>query len=305
MNNHKKMVAVIYNNKGCEKEISFKTAQAVTDALKKLSYSYFLVKADFHLVPNLLENKPDLAFLAGHGIYGEDGCVQGVCEHLSIPYTGSGLLASALCMDKIFLKNFLLKHLIATPDFQIVDKNWKPDFIDQYPVVVKASHGGSTLGTYIVKNSKSLMSSIKKAQDIGRFVFIENYLSSGKEIAVSYLDGQILTPVEIIPKGGFYDYKRKYEKDQSEYYVPPRLDDFTLAKIKSISQKVFSLIGVRNYARSDFIVDNKNRIWLLEVNTLPGLTTNSLLPKSAAYDGINFDQLIQKIIDGATSDYNF
>ena len=299
----KKTVAVIYKGKSFESEISVKTSQSIKKALEQLSYSYFLVEADENLQNVLLDKKPDIAFLAVHGIYGEDGCLQSLCEFLGIPYTGSGILTSAICMDKLFFKKLLLKNNIATPDFQIVDKNWNSKKITRYPVVVKASHGGSSLGTYIVKDSKSLTEAIKKASEIGRFVFVENYISSGQEVAVSYLDGQILTPIEIVPKGGFYDYKRKYEEGQSQYHVPPKIDDFVLEKIKHISEKVFSLVGVRSYARADFLIENGKISWLIEVNTLPGLTTTSLLPKSAANDGIGFDRLIEKIINGAQIDY--
>ncbi len=303
MGTQKKTVAVIYKGRGLESEVSVKTSQAITESLDQLSYPYFLVEANEKLQSVLAAKKPDIAFLAAHGMYGEDGCLQSLCEFLKIPYTGSGVLTSALCMDKIFFKKILVQNNIATPDFKIIDENWDSKKITKYPVVIKASHGGSTLGTYVVRNPGDLDSSIKKAKEIGRFVFVEDYISSGQEIAVSYLDGQILTPVEIVPKGGFYDYKRKYEKGQSQYYIPPKLDDFVLEKIKSISEKIFSLVEVRGYARADFLVENGKISWLLEVNTLPGLTTTSLLPKSASYDNIGFDQLIEKIINGARIDY--
>ncbi len=303
MKTQKKTIAVIYKGKGFESEISIKTSQSVAKALDQLSYSYFLVEADDNLPSVLLAKKPDVAFLAVHGIYGEDGCVQSLCEFLSIPYTGSGVLTSALCMDKVFFKKLLVQNHIATPDFEIIDKSWNSKKITKYPVIVKASHGGSTLGTYIVKDLKSLTLAIKKAREIGRFVFIENYIPSGQEIAVSYLDGQILTPLEVIPKGGFYDYKRKYEKGQSQYHIPPKLDAFVLEKIKRIAKKVFLLVGLRSYGRVDFLVQDGKTPWLLEVNTLPGLTMTSLLPKSAAYDNIEFNKLIQKIIDQARMDY--
>ena len=150
-----------------------------------------------------MAEKPDLAFLAVHGIYGEDGCTQAICEMLKIPYTGSGVLASALCMDKLFLKKILLKEKISTPKLYELDSKGQPPKISKYPVVVKASHGGSSLGVYIVKNKKLLKSAIEKAKKIGSSVFIEDYLPSVKEVNVSYLDGKILTPIEIVPKGGF------------------------------------------------------------------------------------------------------
>ncbi|MGI9548544.1 MAG: D-alanine--D-alanine ligase family protein [Bdellovibrionales bacterium] len=299
-----KVIALIYKDKGFESEISAQTSQAIEKVFKELSYSYFLVPADKNLFQVLLDKKPDLAFLAVHGPYGEDGCLQGICEMLSIPYTGSGVLTSSICMDKIFFKKYCIQNQIATPDFFEISEENTSQNITQYPVVIKASHGGSTLGTSIVKDKKNLELSIENSKKIGRFVFAEDYIS-GQEVAVSYLDGQILTPLEIVPKGGFYDYKRKYEKGLSEYHIPAKLDPFVLEKIKNISEKVFSLLNVRGYGRADFLVENKKTPWLLEVNTLPGLTQTSLLPKSAAHDKISFQELIQKIINCATRDYAF
>ena len=297
-----KKVALIQGGIGPEKEISRKTSQCVEKVLKTLPCSYFVAEADNTLFQQLKNEKPDLAFLAVHGIYGEDGSVQALCEFLQIPYTGSGILASALCMDKLFFKNLLLKNKIATPDFKAVHFPQQMSSIKNYPVIVKASHGGSTLGTYIVQNPKELPNALKKAKNIGRHVFVEEYIPQGMEVAVSYLNGRILTPVEIIPKSGFYDYKHKYNTGQTDYILPPRLDSLTVEKMKVISQKVISLTNVRGYARLDFIV-KKNTPWLLEVNTLPGLTETSLLPKSANEDGLNFPQVIGTILSTASLDY--
>ena len=299
----KKNIALVQGGPGPESQISFISAKAVAKALDQLDCKYFLAEADQNLPQILISKKPDLVFLAVHGAYGEDGLIQSLCEYLKIPYTGSGVLASSLCMDKIFFKNFLIKNKIPTPDFHIVDSNWSPVKVSSYPVVVKSSHGGSSLGTYIVKEEKDLLTSIEKAKKIGAQVFIEEYLAECKEIAVSFLDGQILTPIEIEPKGGFYDYKRKYVKGESSYFVPPRIDPFVIEKIKLLSKNIFQAIGLRAYARADFLLQEGKTPWLLEVNTLPGLTENSLLPKSAKYDGIEFVQLIEKIVHIAGKDY--
>ena len=424
-----KKIAVIQGGPGPEKEISYKTARCVEKALQTLPCSHFTVEADHNLFQTLQREKPDLAFLAVHGIFGEDGCVQALCELLQIPYTSSGILASALCMDKLFFKHLLLKNKIPTPSFKAIppksediarggdglhgrnegdsrfrgndkrdgsdglsgkdrqgendekdgqskndggngkDKRDEEDRVsgsdeqsekdklsgkdgirekdeesekgkqgeedglhgkdephgkdeqngeseqsgtdghgrippvEKYPVVVKASHGGSTLGTYIVKNSNDLSIAVKKAADFGRSVFLEDYIPSGKEIAVSFLNGRFLTPVEIVPKSGFYDYKSKYEAGQTDYILPPRLDPLVTEKLKFISEKVIALTNVRGYARLDFIVEENGTAWLLEVNTLPGLTETSLLPKSAKYDGINFPELIEIILSLAETDY--
>lgn len=299
----KKNIALVQGGLGLENEISFISAKAVARALDQLAYRYFIAEADQNLPQLLISKKPDLVFLAVHGVYGEDGLLQSLCEYLKIPYTGSGVLASSFCMDKIFLKNFFIKNKIPTPDFHIMDSSWSPEKISSYPVVVKSSHGGSSLGTYIVREEKDLLPSIEAAKKIGAKVFIEDYMTQCKEIAVSFLDGQVLTPVEIEPKGGFYDYKRKYVKGESSYFVPPRISPFVIEKMKSLSQKVFQSVGVRAYGRADFLLQDDKTPWLLEVNTLPGLTEHSLLPKSAQHDGIEFTQLIQKILQLADTDY--
>lgn len=300
-----KTIALVQNGSGPEKEISQISAQAVGRALDELGYRYFTTPANQSLPSLLISKKPDLVFLAVHGLYGEDGLLQSLCEFLKIPYTASGVLASSLCMDKIFLKNFLLKHKIPTPDFHIVDSHWRPQRVSSYPALVKSSHGGSSLGTFIVRREKDLLPAIKKARSLGAQVFIENYLPRCKELAVSFLEGQVLTPVEIEPKGGFYDYKRKYTRGESSYFTPPRLDPFVLENLKQISRTVFHLTGVRSYARADFLLQEEKIPWLLEVNTLPGLTEHSLLPKSARHDGINFPQLIERIVRLARTDYRF
>ena len=297
-----KKIALIQSALGPEKAISQMSAKAVAKAFDKLAYKYFTVTADQNLFQSLIKEKPDLAFLAVHGLYGEDGLVQSICEFLKIPYTGSGVLASSLCMDKLALKKLLQKNKIPMPDFETLQANWKAKKLS-YPLVVKSSHGGSSLGTYIVKNKKGLQPAIKKAKKIGTPVFIEEYMKDTKEVAVSFLEGHILTPVEIKPKARFYDYKRKYTKGQSLYYTPPKLDPFVTAKIKSLAKKVFQIANVRSYARADFLVEKNQTPWFLEINTLPGLTEQSLLPKSAKYDGISFVELIEKITQSAQTDY--
>lgn len=304
-----KKIAIVRGGPGPESAISLKSAQAVGAALKKLSLPFFFAEAGSGLPAALLREKPRAAFLATHGMYGEDGCPQAVCELLRIPYTGSGVLASALCMNKIFFKRWLQKNHIAAPDFWEIPKapaagacraaanNFK------YPVVVKASHGGSSLGTFIVKKPEGLARAVREARKTGPAVFIERHIRGGVEVAVSCLAGKILTPVEIVPKGGFYGCRQKYQKGQSQYFTPPRLDPMLTRKIMRQAQKAFQLAGVRGYARADFIVEGGKIPWLLELNTLPGLTETSLLPKSAAYEGLSFTQVIEKILSCAATDY--
>ena len=298
-----KKIALIQGGAGPENAISLMSGKAVQKAFDRLNYKYFVVTADSHLFQKLLLEKPDIAFLALHGMYGEDGLSQSICEFLKIPYTGSGVLASSLAMDKVFTKKLLMQHKIPTPDFQLVDDSWNIKLVPSYPVVVKASHGGSSLGVFLVKKQKDILVAIEKAKKIGSKVFIESYLKESKELAVSFLQGKILTPVEIQPKRNFYDYKRKYVKGETKYLLPSSLDPFVIEKTKSLAKRFFEIIGVRSYARADFLIQNNQTPWLLEVNTLPGLTEHSLLPKSAKYDGISFVELIEQITNSAQTDY--
>lgn len=296
------LIALIQGGSGLEQDISLLSAKAVKQALDELSYKYFIAPADKNLPNLLLKKKPDVAFLAVHGPYGEDGITQSLCEYLKIPYTGSGVLASSLCMDKLFCKNILLQNKIPTPDFQKLtsDKNIHSKFT--YPFIVKASHGGSSLGTSLVKTKKDFIPSYKKAKKIGLHVFIEEYLDSCQELACSLLNGLILTPVEIQAKGGFYNYKTKYTKGGSSYFTPPRCSPLVTEKVKLLAQQVFQILGVTSYGRVDILLKN-NKAWVLEVNTLPGLTKYSLLPQSAKHDKISFTKLIQIILQGARLDY--
>ena len=301
-----KKIAIVCGGQGPESAISRETARAAGRAMKKLGLPFFFAEADSSLPAALLSEKPAAAFLAVHGIYGEDGCPQAVCELLRIPYTGSGILASALCMNKIFFKKLLQKNRIASPDFWEIPEDQAEAAAAnhfKYPVAVKASHGGSSLGTFIVQKPEGLAKALREARKTSPAVFIERYIRGGAEVAVSCLAGKILTPVEIAPKGGFYDYRRKYQKGQSQYFTPPRLDPMLTRKIMRQAQKAFQLAGIRGCARADFIVEGGKIPWLLELNTLPGLTENSLLPKSAAHDGLSFVQVIQKILSCASADY--
>lgn len=296
-----KKIALIQGGPGPEKDISHKSAQAVKKILEKHTRFVFPIEADKNLCESLIRYKPDLAFLAVHGVFGEDGLVQSVCELLRLPYTGSGVLASALCMDKLFFKKFLRQNKIPTPEFQEI-KEGKINL--PFPLVVKSSHGGSSLGTYIVKTKTAFKEAVWKAEKLSGSVFAEQFIPKGSEIAVSFLGETVLTPLEIVPKGGFYDFKRKYTKGQSEYFLPARLDGEVIETLKVLSKKVIKLTGLRAYGRLDFIVDKENQPWLLEANTLPGLTATSLLPKSARYDGISFSHLIEIILSLAQTDYS-
>ena len=303
-----KKIALIQGGLGAEREVSLMSASGVAGAFDKLGVSYTILDLDAHLIDKLSRLKPDLAFLAVHGKYAEDGILQGICEYLKIPYTGSKWLASALCMDKCFFKDYIVQYGIPTPQYQ--NLNMKGKKLEEikidipFPLVVKPSREGSTLGISICKVQKDLVPALKKALQYDTKILIEKYIE-GMELACSFLEEKNLTPVEIVPEKGFYDYKSKYQSKNTKYILPPRLGQNIIKRCDKIVRQITSILPIGNYGRIDFIIKNNIKPMVIEVNTLPGLTEHSLLPKSAKYDGISFNTLILKILKGANLDYSF
>lgn len=301
-----KKVALIQGGLGAEKEISLVSAQAVEKAFDVLNIPYILIESDHNIAQKLFELKPDCAFLATHGKYAEDGTLQGICEYLKIPYTGSGVLASAICMDKCFFKNYISQHNIPSPYYQNLNlENQKLQEVTvevPYPLVVKPSREGSTIGISICNKKEELVPALKKAIQYDTKILVESYIK-GMELAVSFLSGKVLTPVEIVPQNNFYDYESKYKSKETQYILPPRLEKKIIEECKSLVLQVTDIFCINSYCRVDFIIKNNTTPLMIEMNTLPGLTTHSLLPKSAQYDGINFNTLILNILKEAKLDY--
>ena len=334
-----KKIALIQGGLSAEKAVSKLSAKAVAKAFKALRIPYHIVECDKNIFQKLIRLKPQKVFLSVHGKYAEDGTLQGLCEYLKIPYTGSGVLASAICMDKSFFKNYMVQHKIPTPHYQNItipkDKDFlitfqkkalglcrikdrkiktvkkKPSLRSSFqnihinldlPFVIKPAREGSTLGIGICQKKTDILSALKKALKYDHKILVESYIK-GRELAFSFLNGKVLTPVEVITKNGFYDYKSKYLSSKTKYVVPPKIDKTILEKGRKIALKAFKLCQVKTYARADFIFQKGQKPLITEVNTLPGLTQKSLLPKSAEQDGVSFHQLIKNIIEGADLDY--
>lgn len=256
-------------------------------------------------------------------------------EHLKIPYTGSGVLASSLCMDKTFSKKWMTLYQIPTLEFILLQKKEKSFYVDLsswnkmdilsplysknssdvsdqslniseppfLPCVVKPNRSGSSIGISICRSPEEWKMALEQAFKIDSRLLIEPYIK-GQELAISWLEDQILTPIEISPKKDhFYDFKRKYEKNQTEYFIPARTKPDIIKKLKDYTKNIQKIFQIRSYCRADFIVDKNSQIFSLEVNTLPGLTPLSLLPKSAQHDGISYNQLICKLLKSASLDY--
>jgi D-alanine-D-alanine ligase len=301
-----KRVAVLLGGTSKEREISLKTGTAIASALKRLNYDVFTVDVGdgIELVLNLTKIKPDVALIALHGKLGEDGCVQGLLEMMRIPYTGGGVLASAVGMDKITCKRIARELGIPC----VPDKTFESHLNDaerfvkafemDFPVIVKPSREGSTINMTIVHKLESLHDAIAVALKSDSKVIVERYIS-GKEVTVGLINGEALPPLEIAPKSGFYDYTSKYTKGMTEYIVPARIGDHMSAKLKRWSEVLCNAIECEGTARVDFIVANDSEAYFLEVNTIPGMTELSLVPKAAAHIGISFDEVCERLLDGA------
>lgn len=293
-----KKIGVIYGGKSSEREVSLKTGAAIASALKKEKFSTVLIdsgKKDF--IKKLLSLKIDFAFIALHGPFGEDGTMQGLLEIFGIPYSGSGVLASALAMNKIYSKKIFESENILTPKWCIVTLDFRLRTLDfGLPVVVKPSKQGSAIGITIVRKKSQLKKAIKNALKYDDEAIIEEYIE-GKEITVPILGTQPLTPIEIIPKNEFYDFYSKYAADGSRHLIPPRLSQKIIDKAKQLGLLAHKSLGCRTMSRVDMIVDKKSDIYVLEVNTIPGMTATSLFPESAKYDGYTFGKLLEKIIE--------
>jgi D-alanine-D-alanine ligase len=303
---NKKRIALIQGGMGAERNVSLATGGAFEAALKELGYPYEIIDAQEDLPVRLANAKADVALIALHGKYAEDGIVQSICEYLRLPYSGSGVLASALCMDKVLSKQMYVQCGIPTAPFETVDLHTTKatDVRTKlgYPLVVKPSREGSSVGITIVKEEKDFLPAVQLAAQYDHYILIEKFIA-GMEASVPVLKGRALSPIEIVPKSGFYDYKNKYTKGSTDYYMPPRMPEDRIKALKTISEKVFETFRLKAYSRIDFRVDENFNPFVMEVNTLPGCTPTSLLPKAAAHEGISFSQVIQTLIECAGLDY--
>ncbi|MBC7188928.1 D-alanine--D-alanine ligase [Candidatus Aerophobetes bacterium] len=294
----KPKVCVLKGGRSPEREISLKSGEAVEKALKKAGYRVTsLDPKDKGFINSLQNEKTDVVFIALHGPEGEDGKIQGLLEILNIPYTGSGVLASAIAMDKSFSRKIWNAEGLVQPRYEIAKT---PSFSCNIepPLIVKPAKSGSTLGVSIVKDPKDIGKAIKKAFQLDReVILIEEYIK-GREITVGIIDDpepRALPIIEIIPAGEIYDYTTKYTKGLSRYLCPAPFSPQECAKIKEVAIKAYRAIGCRDFARVDMIWKEKE-VYLLEINTIPGMTDLSLLPLAARVEGIEFPELVDKIV---------
>lgn len=293
-------VGVLLGGTSAEREISLKTGEAMAKALESKGHRVTRVFVDEDVDRTLRQVSIDVAVIGLHGTQGEDGCIQGLLEVLGIPYTGSGVLASALAMDKLKAKELFRLHNVPTPAYYAIDERQLEQLEDihgsfGFPAFVKPRRNGSSVGA---GKARSLAELRERCDDAVRFdpsVLVERYIQ-GSEIAVGVLDGSALGAVEIVPKGAFYDYKSKYQAGQSDYYLPPRLSPTRYKGILTIAERAVRSLGCTGACRVDILATEGENEYVLEVNTLPGMTPTSLLPKIAAAAGLGFPELCEAIL---------
>ena len=303
-------VGVLCGGKSIEREISLKSGEAVFKALKTKGYNAVKIDpADYDFIERIKLENIDVAFIALHGKYGEDGTVQGFFEILGIPYTGSKVLASAVAMNKVMTKKMFVSSDIPTPKFctytleeinnsglEEICKNIAKEF--SFPLIAKAPNQGSTIGVVLVENIDALPNALEEALKYDKIVMIEQFIE-GTEVTVPIIGGcdlKVLPQIEIVPAGKLYDYNAKYVKGMSKHIIPPRLPDECLKRVSELALCAYRAIGCDGVARIDFIVTTQGKAYALEINTSPGMTEMSLVPESARAAGIEFPDLVDMIV---------
>lgn len=329
-------IALLIGGHSTESQVSIASGQAVAQALEQLKTRYIPVfldqKNNWHqatpaillnhntdlgqnslaalvsqsqaTTPQQIANKTNLAFIAMHGTVGEDGSLQGLLENIGLPYTGSGILASSLGMDKHIFRILMQGARLPIPPSILLTNDQIPadlNSIGPPPYIVKPHNQGSSVGITQVNRGEDLPQAIQTARHYSPITLIDKFIS-GTEITAAVMGNdspQALPLVEIVPAAHFFDYNSKYLDSQTQEIVPARISKQLTTKIQSLALDIYQLLGCRGYARVDFIIDNHNHPYILEINTLPGLTPVSLLPKAAQAHGLNYPSLIQKIINFA------
>ena len=284
-----------------ERDVSLSSGKAIHKALELLGNNVIVLDT-FNGIRSL-ESKilnVDLIFNGLHGGDGENGNVAAYLETLNIPFTGSEQDSSKICMDKDLSKKLVSDKGIGTPNWIVSSSLPSESQLESLglPIIVKPNDQGSTIGLSLVKDKIEIGPAFKIASNFADSVMFESFIL-GREITVPIIGSNSYSIVEIVPKKNLYDYECKYTAGMSEYFCPADIDDNLSSKIKNIALRIHNLLRCRHYSRVDFLLDKNNKIWFLEINTLPGMTKTSLLPKSLSADGFSFNDVIQMIIDEA------
>ena len=297
-----KRIGVLMGGRSSEREVSLKSGKAVAGALKRKGFDVVEIDVGDDLFERL--KGIDVAFVVLHGKPGEDGVVQGILEFMGIPYTGAGVLGSALGMNKLVTKKVLEFHGVRTPPFKVLRRDGKAlpgeDTLSglDFPVVVKPVEEGSTIGVSVVYDKGEFDEAVNRAFEYGDEVLVEKFIA-GRELTVGVVNELVLPVIEIRPRKGFYDYESKYTKGLTEYLVPAPIDEEIAEKAKEWALITHRALYQRGVSRTDFRMDESGNLYVLEVNSIPGMTETSLLPKAAKVAGLDFDDLVVEILKSA------
>jgi D-alanine-D-alanine ligase len=310
----KEKIAVLMGGRSLERDISLRSGERVFRALEELGYRPLGLDVSPELVDTLRRERPDAVYIALHGKFGEDGTVQEALEFLGLPYTGPGVVASALAWDKSLSKRLFAQAGIPTPAWVTFTSDafkemgaasaldLVPEAVGGFPMVVKPTKQGSALGLAKVEGPDGLADALLSALSYGDAAIVERWIE-GRELAVSVLDGpdgpEVLPAVEMVAKSGLFDYTAAYTAGATEYYCPARLSLETAAEVERLAAACHTLLGCRDVSRADMVVDPGGQPFVLEVNTSPGLTETSLLPMAAGAAGIDFQQVVDRLVRAA------
>jgi D-alanine-D-alanine ligase len=295
-----KKIGVLMGGLSSEREVSLASGTAILKALLEKGYNASGIDVGRDVAEKLHDQAIGLAFIALHGKFGEDGAIQGLLEVMGIPYTGSGVLASALGMNKTISKKVFKSQGFLVGPYEVVYAG-SMDRADavleelKFPAVVKPHAEGSSVGVSLVFRKEEFAPALKLAFQYGNEILIEKFIK-GKEVQVGILGDRALGAIEIVPKRAFYDYEAKYEQGMSEHFFPARIPDEVYARTLDAGLAAHRALGCRGYSRVDFIIDESGAPYILEVNTLPGMTSTSLLPEIAKGAGISFPDLVEEIV---------
>jgi D-alanine-D-alanine ligase len=298
-----KRVGILMGGMSSERDVSLSTGAAIGEALRARGYGVVAIEVGRDLDLALRSTPIDVAFLALHGTYGEDGCVQGLLELRGIPYTGSSVMASALAMDKLKSKQLFQLYNVPTAPYYVVSERELPQ-LDAlhgsfgFPAFVKPRAQGSSVGAGKAETLASLRARCEDALIYDDFALVERFVA-GREITVGVLDGRALGAIEIVPKTGFYDYANKYQAGKSEYHYPARLTPTRYKAVLALAERAAQALEVSGAVRVDLLATEGENEYVLEVNTLPGMTPTSLLPKIARENGLDFGALCEAILERA------
>jgi D-alanine-D-alanine ligase len=299
-------VGVLMGGTSAEREVSLRSGAAVVEALNVAGYEALPIElgAERESLSRVATAGIDVAFLALHGRYGEDGCVQGWLELHGIPYTGSGVLASALAMDKLKAKELFRLHNVPTPPYYVLSAESALADLEEvhgsfgFPVMVKPRREGSSVGIAKATNMSELAAAVEDARAYDESILVERFIA-GREVTVGILDGRVLGALEVAPKSGLYDYTAKYTPGMTEYFMPARLPAARYKGVLNLAERAAQSLDTSGAVRVDLLVTEGQNEYVLEVNTLPGMTATSLVPKIAAGNGISFADLCERLLEGA------